>query len=103
MKELKESNFLLNLINNQILIITLPELFILSDLENMNVKNNSINFIFNKEKCINLKSNSYELIINNKDILNFLENKNSIKNSKIYIVDIEEIKKRNNGVHFLYS
>lgn len=103
MNELKESNFLLNLINNQILIITLPEMFVITDLINMEVKKSSIDFLFNDEKCEKFKSNSYELFIDNKNILTFLENKDSIKNSKIFIVDIEEVKKRNNGVHFLYS
>ena len=101
--ELKESDFLLNLINNEIFIITLPPIFYITDLIDMVIKENSIIFEFNKKKCTHLKDNKFTLIPTNEAFSKFLINKDNIKNSKVYICDIEEIKKREKRVFFIYS
>lgn len=101
--ELKESDFLLNLINNEIFIITLPEIFSITDLVDMVINDNNIQFEFNPKKCLNFKDNKFTLIPSNELISKFLINKESIKNSKVFICDIDEIKKREKRVFFIYS
>lgn len=101
--ELKESDFLLNLINNEIFIITLPEIFSITDLVDMVISENNIKFEFNQKKCTHLKDNKFTLIPSNEIFSKFLINKETIKNSKIFICDIDEIKKREKRIFYIYS
>jgi SepF-like predicted cell division protein (DUF552 family) len=104
MEEIKESEFFIELINDTSLIITIPHIFELTDLEDMKIKDNFFNFKFNKEiSNKNGKNNIAKIQIKN-EMAQFLNAYNKNKNNKnIFIIDIKELKRQTKGIFYIYE
>ena len=104
MKILNNDDFYFELIENMTLIITIPRIFTLIDLEDMKINNNIINFKFNKEICDENKINNIAKIKMKNKLNEFLSNYNNDKSLKnIFIIDIKELEKQTKGIFYLYD
>lgn len=92
-------NFSLDLINNTILLIILPEKYNVEDLLDMKVKDDEISLIIDDNDIKN------PIILNNfeEEVGKFIKHRKKIKNAKIYIINSEELKKRKKGISLLYE
>jgi hypothetical protein len=104
MEEIKESDFFIELIKEQSLVITIPVVFSLSDLEDMKMKGGYFYFKFNKEKCKSLNLKEVSKITIENDLENFISSYNKNKSNKnIYIIDIKELKRQTKGIFYIYE
>lgn len=103
MKKIEFEDMFFEIIDETVLVITIPEIFKLKDIEDMKISNNLKSIHFKFDETVSNKNNYKHITkiqLNNR-IIDFLKSDN--KEKKIYIIDINELKKQTKGLFYLYE